>query len=403
MDIMKKIGAWRVARLAAFAALVSSAFTAPASWASSFYEAYDQYGAPVRAQVYDDSWTVQSTCVANSLGIYFVRYGTIQGVPWPPMFGAGAYPESFINPSIRTCSDQCTFLTGDRPYGWWTPNKNGWGPNGESCFDTFWAVPPQPAGRVQVTQIFSGSALDSQGNRLVFDHIVDESNAGAGPCPTEVWIKGSRITVISAGTEPAMDYVPPAGCTSAGDAFVDYTKIKAIYRAVVPGPDDDNDQIPNADDNCPVLPNTLQNDLDQDGIGNECDSTNDDDFDSDGILDVADNCPRHPNADQSDIDGDEQGGDACDPDKDGDGYFNGPQASNDPPYEVSYDLIDNCPSVANPDQIDTNNDGVGDVCDADADGARDDLDNCPLIANPDQTDTDGNGRGDSCEGLPPGC
>ena len=394
---------WQRARLAAIAALVSSVFTAPQAWAAAFYEAYDQYGAPVRAQVYDNSWSFQSTCGSSGVGLFTVKYGALD--PSTPLFGGGAFQESIINPNLRTCSDQCTVVGGTGPYAWWTPNKNGWGPNGESCWDTFWAVPPQPAGRVQVTQIFSGSALDSQGNRLVFDHFVDESNAGAGPCPTEVWIKGSRITVISAGTEPAMDYVPPAGCTSAGDAFVDYTKIKAIYRAVVPGPDDDSDQIPNADDNCPGIANTLQNDLDQDGIGNECDSTNDDDFDSDGLLDVADNCPRQRNADQSDLDSDGKG-DVCDPDKDGDGYFNGPQANSsgpEPQSEVSYDLIDNCPSVANPDQADTNNDGVGDVCDADADGVRDDLDNCPSIANPDQADLDGSGRGDVCDGLPPGC
>lgn len=41
--------------------------------------------------------------------------------------------------------------------------------------------------------------------------------------------------------------------------------------------------------------------------------------------------------------------------------------------------------------------------DSDADGVGDFLDNCPLIANADQLDTDNNGRGDACEGLPPGC
>ncbi|MEK0319252.1 MAG: thrombospondin type 3 repeat-containing protein [Nitrosopumilus sp.] len=38
-----------------------------------------------------------------------------------------------------------------------------------------------------------------------------------------------------------------------------------------------------------------------------------------------------------------------------------------------YDDIDNCPSVSNPSQTDSNSDGVGDACDADGDGIRDNI------------------------------
>jgi YVTN family beta-propeller protein len=71
------------------------------------------------------------------------------------------------------------------------------------------------------------------------------------------------------------------------------------------------------------------------------------------------------------------------------------------------DGLDNCPAVANADQADANNNGIGNACehlaDTDNDGVNNAVDNCPLIANPDQADSDGNGRGDVCNTLPGGC
>jgi uncharacterized protein (TIGR03382 family) len=63
------------------------------------------------------------------------------------------------------------------------------------------------------------------------------------------------------------------------------------------------------------------------------------------------------------------------------------------------DATDNCDSVKNADQRDTNGDGVGDACSADddGDGVADEDDNCPLVKNADQADGDGDGLGDACD------
>ena len=122
------------------------------------------------------------------------------------------------------------------------------------------------------------------------------------------------------------------------------------------------------------------------------------DVDGDGISDTSDNCRYTYNPDQSDSDANGLG-DACQApptDFDGDGVMDG---------------SDNCYGTPNPDQVDSDGDGNGDACDQrplladddyDVDGVPDSYDNCRSVPNPDQKDSDWDGIGDPCDTWPGG-
>jgi hypothetical protein len=84
------------------------------------------------------------------------------------------------------------------------------------------------------------------------------------------------------------------------------------------------------------------------------------DQDGDGIPDYRDNCPDSPNPDQTDTDGDGIGN-PCDDDMDGDGIPNDQDGDTDGDGKANNQ--DNCPNHPNSGQADINGDGVGDACD----------------------------------------
>ncbi|MFD1096376.1 thrombospondin type 3 repeat-containing protein [Salegentibacter chungangensis] len=135
----------------------------------------------------------------------------------------------------------------------------------------------------------------------------------------------------------------------------------------------------------------------------ECDPVLDPDCD--GQDDPTDNCPTIYNPNQENSDGD-RWGDACD---------NCPEVDNEDQTNSDGDELgdacDNCPMVDNQDQANQDDDAYGDVCDncpedandqtnSDGDSHGDACDNCPMDSNENQSDGDDDGVGDVCDNCP---
>jgi hypothetical protein len=102
------------------------------------------------------------------------------------------------------------------------------------------------------------------------------------------------------------------------------------------------------------------------------------DRDEDTVRDGVDNCPMHANPDQLNTDGDAFGN-VCDADDDGDGLP---------------DVVETNTGI----YVGPNDTGTNPLlADTDSDTIADGLDNCPLVANTSQQNTDADGFGNACD------
>ncbi len=208
-------------------------------------------------------------------------------------------------------------------------------------------------------------------------------------------------------------------------------------------PDDDGDGTNDVDDAFPFDP-TETTDTDGDNTGNNADTDDDGDNQSDADEVACLSDPLDENSTAADNDGDNIP-DCVDPDDDNDGQSDLDEAacSSDPNDENSKaldndgdnspdcvdlnddndsandvddafpfdptettdtdgdgtgDNADNCPAIPNPNQLNFDNDPLGDVCDPDDDGdGANDVDDAFPLDPAETTDTDGDGTGDNAD------
>jgi len=183
----------------------------------------------------------------------------------------------------------------------------------------------------------------------------------------------SNLEEYRAGTDPNEQ-------DTDNDGLSDGDEIN-IHNTLPIQSDTDQDGISDGDEFLTTNTDPLNADSDGDGVNDGLEilfSTNPNDptdtpildTDGDGVADAIDNCPTLPNPGQLNSDSDDNG-DICDDDDDNDGIPDG---------------LDNSPVNPNPGQEDIDNDGIGDASD-----------NCAIDPNPGQSDNDNDGLGDVCD------